>query len=159
MDGRTLDGRIEGGVVYPDMETVYPRLYAYLGTNVLPDYREFALVGAEQNTTDVYNASTNPNGTIHTHDTYTQGKSKDDCMQKITGSVDFANPDTWCNLGVQAVTDGAFYKIQQSDKRKNMGPTNNSHTAYKLGFDSSRQTRTSTVTRGKRKAVYWYIKY
>ena len=63
-------------------QTKYPLLYAYLGSNVLPDYREFALVGAEENTTDVYNASTNPNGTIHDHDVYTEGQAKDDQLQE-----------------------------------------------------------------------------
>ena len=33
-------------------ENAYPALYMYLGTNVLPDYRECVMVGAEQNTTD-----------------------------------------------------------------------------------------------------------
>ena len=50
LDGSTFD------------QTAYPLLYAYLGSNVLPDYREFALVGAEQNTTS---------SNIATHDTYT----------------------------------------------------------------------------------------
>ena len=76
-----LDGRDTTGTA-DELQTVYPALYAYLGnTNVLPDYREFALVGAEENTTDVYNASTNPNGTIHDHDIYTQGQAKDDQVQ------------------------------------------------------------------------------
>ena len=52
-------------------ETLYPALYLYLGTNVLPDYRECAMVGAEQNTTD----------TIATHDIYTEGQFKDDSFK------------------------------------------------------------------------------
>ena len=51
--------------------TKYPLLYAYLGSNVLPDYRECVEVGAEQNTTD----------TIATHDVYTEGQFKDDQIQ------------------------------------------------------------------------------
>lgn len=114
-------------------ETAYPLLYAYLGTNVLPDYREFALVGAEENTTDVYNASTNPNGTIHDHDVYTEGQAKDDQLQQHghwsnteTGSLDTA-------LG------------------------QNGNGGYTTGTNVA-GARAGTVTRGKRKAVYFYIK-
>jgi len=60
LDGSTFD------------QTLYPALYAYLGTNVLPDYREFVLVGAEQNTTSA---------TIADHDVFTQGQEKDDQLQ------------------------------------------------------------------------------
>ena len=52
-------------------QTKYPLLYAYLGSNVLPDYRECVEVGAEQNATD----------TIATHDVYTEGQFKDDQLQ------------------------------------------------------------------------------
>lgn len=52
-------------------ENAYPALYMYLGTNVLPDYRECVMVGAEQNTTD----------TIATHDVYGEGEFKDDQLQ------------------------------------------------------------------------------
>ena len=58
-------------------QTKYPLLYAYLGTNVLPDYREVVEVGAEQNTTD----------TIATHDVYTEGQFKDDQLQDHTHLV------------------------------------------------------------------------
>lgn len=63
LDGSTFD------------QTLYPALYAYLGTNVLPDYREFVLVGAEQNTTSA---------TIADHDVFTQGQEKDDQLQDHT---------------------------------------------------------------------------
>ena len=72
------------GYLYCDGSTFdendYPALYMYLGTNVLPDYRECVMVGAEQNTTD----------TIATHDVYTQGEFKDDQLQnhKHTGGAD-----------------------------------------------------------------------
>lgn len=58
-------------------ETAYPSLYLYLGSNVLPDYRECVMVGAEQNTTD----------TIAAHDVYTEGQFKDDQFQDHTHSV------------------------------------------------------------------------
>ena len=64
------------GYLYCDGSTFdendYPALYMYLGTNVLPDYRECVMVGAEQNTTD----------TITTHDVYGEGEFKDDQLQK-----------------------------------------------------------------------------
>ena len=63
------------GYLYCDGSTFdennYPALYMYLGTNVLPDYRECVMVGAEQNTTD----------TIATHDVYGEGEFKDDQLQ------------------------------------------------------------------------------
>ena len=64
-------------------ETAYPALYLYLGTNVLPDYRECVMVGAEQNTTD----------TIAEHDVYTQGQFKDDQLQDHTHKIN-RNPGT-----------------------------------------------------------------
>ena len=64
------------GYLYCDGSTfdqnAYPALYMYLGTNVLPDYRECVMVGAEQNTTD----------TIATHDVYGEGEFKDDQLQR-----------------------------------------------------------------------------
>ena len=69
------------GYLYCDGSTFdqndYPALYMYLGTNVLPDYRECVMVGAEQNTTD----------TIATHDVYGEGEFKDDQLQSHTHNV------------------------------------------------------------------------
>lgn len=59
--------------------TTYAALYAYLGSNRLPDLRECGLVGAGQSSND-YDASTNPNG-IHAHDVYDVGEFKDDQFQ------------------------------------------------------------------------------
>lgn len=114
-------------------ETQYPLLYAYLGSNVLPDYREFALVGAEENTTDVYNASTNPNGTIHDHDVYTEGQAKDDQLQNHVHNGMYNNYPN----GVFTMSSG------------------NNGTALTGNVSNA---RSGTVTRGKRKAVYFYIK-
>lgn len=115
--------------------TAYPGLYAYLGTNVLPDYREFALVGAEENTTDVYNATTNPNGTIHDHDVYSQGEAKDDQLQEHSH---------WSNTA----SGGSTAILLQG----NGGNTRGTNVVTDYGV------RVGTVTRGKRKAVYFYIK-
>lgn len=116
-------------------ETKYPLLYAYLGSNVLPDYREFALVGAEENTTDVYNASTNPTGTIHDHDVYTEGQAKDDAIQNFKGN--YESGTSQANVIAKTVNNGTY----------NL-----------LSFRDMGNARTATVTRGKRKAVYFYIK-
>ena len=121
-------------------QTAYPLLYAYLGSNVLPDYREFALVGAEENTTDVYNASTNPNGTIHDHDVYTEGQAKDDQLQDHKHSAKMAGG-----------TAGAIGRCISSNTPYNQDSTNE----VVLNLINA---RAGTVTRGKRKAVYFYIK-
>lgn len=117
-------------------QTKYPLLYAYLGSNVLPDYREFALVGAEENTTDVYNASTNPTGTIHDHDVYTEGQAKDDQLQNFT-------------IGV--ANEGGNANSFAYGSYSNFGTTD-------LHTLALAPTRDGDVTRGKRKAVYFYIK-
>ena len=137
-------------------QTKYPLLYAYLGSNVLPDYREFGLVGAEENTTDVYNASTNPNGTIHDHDIYTEGQAKDDQGQKITGKFRLRTNSTGYSLLPEAVS-GAF-TTSNTVTTGNLSWSNNEVKPGYLNFDSSLVTRAGTTTRGKRKAVYFYIK-
>ena len=139
LDGRDTTGTSE------ELSTHYPILYAILGSNVLPDYREFALVGAEENTTDVYNASTNPNGTIHDHDVYTQGQAKDDQLQAHTHALqgeDQVNGAYSGNTGWKVVTAGAL---------ENGGLVLSNTTQENNG-------RKGAVTRGKRKAVYFYIK-
>lgn len=85
------------GYLYCDGSTfdqnAYPALYMYLGTNVLPDYRECVMVGAEQNTTD----------TIATHDVYGEGEFKDDQLQ------DHKHPDG--ASGRYQVANGNFYTV------------------------------------------------
>lgn len=131
------------GYLYLDGSTFdsaqYPALYMYLGTNVLPDYREFALVGAEQNSTDVYDASTNPDGTIHSHDVYTEGEAKDDQLQTHTHKV-----------GMNWSATGNVRSVKDTSTSIN-APSYNIPT----GEDDARH---GTVTRGKRKAVFFYIK-
>ena len=127
--------------------TKYPLLYAYLGTNVLPDYREFALVGAEENTTDVYNASTNPNGTIHEHDVYTEGQAKDDQLQDHEHNVYVGNDTRLIRLpnSTASVSNG-------------MRAFTNTGSGDEVHIKDVVNARYGTVTRGKRKAVYFYIK-
>lgn len=104
------------GAVYDT--TTYAALYAYLGSNRLPDLRECNLVGAGQSDND-YNATSNPNG-IQAHDIYTVGQFKDDQMQghyhnayggsgDTHGGVSYAggyNPSNNNGMVRWAVTDG-----------------------------------------------------
>ena len=123
------------GYLYCDGSTFdendYPALYMYLGTNVLPDYRECVMVGAEQNTTD----------TIATHDVYTQGEFKDDQLQYHKHVISTQNPGSYT---------GSYSIIGRSD---NLGSTT-------IDKDTTLATnaRSGETTHGKQKAVYVYIK-
>lgn len=139
------------GYLYCDGSTfnaaTYPALYAYLGSNTLPDYREFAPVGAEQNTTD----------TIAAHDVYAQGEGKDDQLQgHFHSPVSFYYGSTKMyinnsNAGVASGSGGAM------DYTSNRNNTNS--VVENPSTDGINGTpRTGNVTRGKRKAVYFYIK-
>jgi microcystin-dependent protein len=109
-------------------QTKYPLLYAYLGSNVLPDYRECVEVGAEQNTTD----------TIATHDVYTQGQFKDDQLQSHGHSINY-NPSTSDNIAGSTTKGYSGTKIGTDDP-------------------ITGNARTGTTTHGKQKAVFVYIK-
>ena len=144
------------GYLYCDGSTFdendYPALYMYLGTNVLPDYRECVMVGAEQNTTD----------TIATHDVYGEGEFKDDQLQRIQGTYTSGvvygesygiGPNTY---------DGAFTFAVKSDYTKYAISQQQAGGSKGVGvkLDSARSTRTddTDTTHGKQKAVYVYIK-
>ena len=114
-------------------ENVYPALYMYLGTNVLPDYRECVMVGAEQNTTD----------TIATHDVYGEGEFKDDQLQEHKHYSKMFSVTQGQNAGANI----ADYTTDIND--------NSSDTRYTLNVANA---RTDTTTHGKQKAVYVYIK-
>ena len=111
-------------------ENAYPALYMYLGTNVLPDYRECVMVGAEQNTTD----------TIATHDVYGEGEFKDDQLQ------DHKHPDSliYSDIGSDGQNSG-YVKGTASGENGSGGNVSSSY-------------RTGDTTHGKQKAVYVYIK-
>ena len=111
-------------------ENVYPALYMYLGSNVLPDYRECVMVGAEQNTTD----------TIATHDVYGEGEFKDDQLQNITVDISDVKIDSSSGHDNGMVT-GGISSVQ----------------LYEFLNDSN-GGRLGTTTHGKQKAVYVYIK-
>ena len=129
------------GYLYCDGSTFdendYPALYMYLGTNVLPDYRECVMVGAEQNTTD----------TIATHDVYTQGEFKDDQLQEHEHNVYIGNdtrlpqiPNSTAGIGNQL---RAF---------------NNNGSGNDIHIKDIVNARPGETTHGKQKAVYVYIK-
>lgn len=128
------------GYLYCDGSTFdendYPALYMYLGTNVLPDYRECVMVGAEENTTD----------TIAAHDVYGEGEFKDDQMQGHRHSwTGVENSWSVANSGGVTFTSGSW---RGSAGFSITGPTD-------LGYG---KPRIGTTTHGKQKAVYVYIK-
>ena len=149
-----LDGRDTTGTE-DELETVYPGLYEYLGnSNVLPDYRECAIVGAEQNTSD----------TIATHDVYTIGEFKDDAFQnfgKNKGVVRFRSCGTTKDhVALWSSITGIFKSTKVTSSAASMDTKTGLGYAYELEIDPSLNSsnRTEDVTRGKRKAAYFYIK-
>lgn len=123
------------GYLYCDGSTfdqnAYPALYMYLGTNVLPDYRECVMVGAEKNTTD----------TIATHDVYTEGEFKDDQLQDHTHVIYNTNPGgSNSESPIEFTVDNGSVGFEQ----KIVGYTRNA--------------RAGDTTHSKQKAVYVYIK-
>ena len=109
-------------------ETKYPALYQYLGSNVLPDYRECVAVGAEQNTTD----------SIATHDVYTEGQFKDDQMQmlKLQALGEVNSTGSFFTLPIVSASAGNTLNITSDRTSSRIGNT----------------------THGKQKAVFVYIK-
>ena len=130
-------------------ETIYPALYLYLGTNVLPDYRECAIVGAEKNTTDVFDSTeTNPSTGLpgtQNHDVYAQGEFKDDQLQR------HVHPQLYANTSDGAAGKGGLISWNIFTGQSSANWSSSSSTSENNG-------RKGTVTRGKRKAVYYYIK-
>lgn len=122
------------GYLYCDGSTfdqnAYPALYMYLGTNVLPDYRECVMVGAEQNTTD----------TIATHDVYTEGEFKDDQLQNIIVDVEDFKVDSGGGHDNGIAVIGSYSK------------------PLYFFLQNSNSGRLGDTTHGKQKAVYVYIK-
>jgi microcystin-dependent protein len=114
--------------------TVYPALYTYLGSNVLPDYRECVLVGVGQNDTD----------TIAEHDVYTLGQFKDDQLQDHTHDL----PTELARM--ENYVAGAA----QSWAKTNTTTT----TTYTETLNVTNTYRTGTTTHGKQKGVAFYIK-
>ena len=131
-------------------ETVYPALYQYLGTNVLPDWRELGAKGAEKNTTLIFDStetdpSTGQAGTQN-HDVFTQGEFKDDQLQDHTHFIGGDRDNQITQTGTDA---------QQSSTLKMGNASGNFQNLYALTLKDGRH---GTVTRGKSRAVFIYIK-
>lgn len=130
-------------------ETKYPALYQYLGTNVLPDWRELGAKGAEKNTTLIFDSTeTDPRtgqaGTQN-HDVFAEGEFKDDQVQDhkhamgVGRSPGSQYTDNACH--VASSLEGA-YLTEDIYYDPNVG----------------KLPRKGTVTRGKSRAVFIYIK-
>ena len=125
----------------------YPALYLYLGTNVLPDYRECVMVGAEQNTTD----------NIATHDVYAQGEFKDDSVKVAKfGVIDGqATISSTGNGTLQASENASFNGTWESNKNTTIMACTGE---YGSSVRRVLNIHAGTTTHGKQKAVYVYIK-
>lgn len=132
--------------------TKYAELYAFLGTDKVPDLRECNLVGI----------GTNGSFTIGNHDTYTVGEFKDDQMQNINGSVKGVGR----HYSVSITASGAF-KLNDStskfytgsgDSYNNAGFDFSSYRVARTGYDSDGTLVGSDVTHGKNMGVNYLIK-
>ena len=131
-------------------ETKYPLLYAYLGSNVLPDWRELGAKGAEKNTTLIFDStetdpSTGQAGTQN-HDVFTQGEFKDDCLQDHKHKLNIRNGSG---------TPGGDPNVYNGSSTAGISGSN---TGTALNPSSSQTVRKGDVTRGKSRAVFIYIK-
>ena len=143
------------GYLYCDGSTFdendYPALYMYLGTNVLPDYRECVMVGAEQNTTD----------TIATHDVYGEGEFKDDQLQRIQGKYTsgIIYSESY-GMGPNTYEDAFTFAAESYYTKYAVSQIQAGRGGIGVKLDSARTTRTgdTDTTHGKQKAVYVYIK-
>lgn len=126
-------------------ETAYPALYQYLGTNVLPDWRELGAKGAEKNTTLIFDStetdpSTGQAGTQN-HDVFAQGEFKDDQLQEHNHDVVRASQDFPASISAWVLAETAT-----------------SQHGNKAGVVDVTNARHGDVTRGKSRAVFIYIK-
>ena len=140
--------------------TTYAALYAYLGSNRLPDLRECNLVGAGQSSND-YDASTNPNG-IHEHDVYAVGEFKDDQLQRIQGAFNgrgLTNNNQVGNNGLFSSTASILdFYAQYGGSSDNHGFMFDSSKVTRSGYDSSGTLIGSDTTHGKQVGVNFCIK-
>lgn len=126
---------------------IYPGLYLYLGTNVLPDYRECAMVGAEKNTTNVFDsAETDPSTGLpgtQSHDVYTEGEFKDDQFQGHA-------------IQTTITTNSGPTELRRLTNTS--GYTNNFNLDKIVSDGTNGTPRIGSTTHGKQKAVFYYIK-
>ena len=137
-------------------ETVYPALYAYLGTNVLPDWRELGAKGVGKNTTNIFDStetdpSTGQAGTQN-HDVFTQGEFKDDQLQDHDHYIARKDASNSIYLGASQMNpSGSGYTYGSWGQM-------NPDTATTNAITTKRNGRYGDVTRGKSRGVYIYIK-
>lgn len=126
---------------------IYPGLYLYLGTNVLPDYRECAMVGAEKNTTNVFDSTeTDPSTGLpgtQSHDVYTEGEFKDDQFQGHA-------------IQTTITTNSGPTELRRLTNTS--GYTNNFNLDKIVSDGTNGTPRIGSTTHGKQKAVFYYIK-
>lgn len=119
----------------------YPALYTYLQSNSLPDFRECALVGAGQNTTD----------TITSHDVYAGLQFKDDQLQDHNHYIlQNNNPVTSCQVSSNNTVPVEGYDVGSDDV------SDSSVTTLGVGLVST--ARAGNTTHGKQKGVFYFIK-
>lgn len=118
-------------------ETEFPALYKFLGTNVLPDYRECVIVGAEQNTTE----------NIATHDVYTEGEFKDDQIQD--------HYHAYNTYPRNDAGSGNWFGVYRRGSGNYSGEQWWGYAALDSGNASG---RAGSVTHGKQKGAFFYIK-
>lgn len=136
---------------------IYPGLYLYLGTNTLPDYRECAMVGAEKNTTNVFDSSeTDPSTGLpgtQSHDVYTEGEFKDDQFQGHFHGED--KTAFWSGSSTSGSGEGAQLWSSITGAATNIVST----AKIKIQNNGENGTpRIGSTTHGKQKAVFYYIK-
>lgn len=117
--------------------TQYPALYTLLGSDVLPDLRELALVGAGQNTTC----------TITAHDVYSVGQFKDDQLQDH-------------NHNICAEGDGEYsrYTLINTDAAEIASGSSCDYGKCNISIGSVINARTGSTTHGKQYGVLYVIK-
>lgn len=108
---------------------IYPKLYALLGRDIVPDYRECTLVGAGENTTDA----------IANHDVYTVGEFKDDQLQSHIHTL---KSNLVAAAGFYAGGAGGY-----TNTGTNTGNQTNAPSSGRIG----------TTTHGKQKGVNYII--
>ena len=137
-------------------ETVYPALYAYLGTNVLPDWRELGAKGVGKNTTNIFDStetdpSTGQAGTQN-HDVFTQGEFKDDQVQDHDHYIARKDAPSSIYLGASQMNpSGSGYAYGSWGQM-------NPDTATTNAITIKRNGRYGDITRGKSRGAYIYIK-
>ena len=124
-----------------------------MNSNILPDLRECTLVGIGTSSRSILNQ------TGHSHDTYTLGEFKDDCIQNVKGEV-----GRFLRKGDETFShsDGFYNSTSTGTEAKwVLAGGSSGYTTYfsLVNFNASVYMRTSDVTHGKHVGVNYIIKY